>query len=166
MNSDQLVFLFSVVVGVAIGVIGTLLFFRHKSGQVVEALEASRKLTEALDTQISAMSTRCGELEDQLAQCRAEEKKQRGFAELHMSKNAQFDEQARSVWKIYREYALHAGNAQAWLFRELENAVRMVNKHRVKENLKPIEVNPKLVSFLSEIKRELPEEITLDAPKQ
>lgn len=165
MNSDQIVFLFSAIVGVAIGVVGTLLFFRHKSGLAVGALEASRKLTEALDLQIATMATRCGELEDQLAQCRAEEKKQRGFAELHMSKNAQFDEQTRRVWQIHRDYALRAGNAQAWLFRELENAVRMINKHRAKDKLKPIEVNPKLVNFLSEIKRELPEEITFDEPK-
>lgn len=165
MNSDQMLFFFSTLVGVAIGVVGTLLFFRHKSGQVVEALEASRKLTEALDTQISAMATRCGELEDQLVQSRAEEKKQRGLAELHLSKNAQFDEQTRRVWQIHRDYGLRAGNAQAWLFRELENAVRMINKYRAKENLNPIEVNPKLVNFLSEIKRE-PEENTFNEPKQ
>lgn len=150
-----------VALGAAGGGAGTYLFFRKG---VTGALDASRKLVEALDLQIAAMSTRCGELEDQLAQSRAEEKKQRGLAELHLSKNAQFDEQTKRVWQLHRDFGLRAGHAQAWLFRELENAVRIINKYRAKESLSPVEVNPKLVSFLSEVRRELPEE-SINEPK-
>lgn len=173
MNYEQMFFLTLLLVGALIGAISTYLFLRWKySKQVSEALVASRSLTEVMDAQVQALSTRCGQLEDERDRAiygenkaREEEQKQRKLAELHISKNAQFDEQARKAWQVHQEYGLRAGNAQAWLFRELENAVRLINKYRAKENLKPVEVNPQLVGFLSEIKREQENNVEMYAPK-
>jgi hypothetical protein len=165
-TEGQTIFLISIFAGIAVGTVGTfLVLYRKQSRQVTEALIASRNLTEALDAQLVALSTRCGQLEDERDRALEAEKKQRGLAELHIEKNTQFDQQARKAWQIHQEYGLRAGNAQAWLFRELENAVRLINSYRVKENLKPVEVNPQLVSFISEIKREQENNVEMYAPK-
>lgn len=173
MNYEQIFFLVSLSVGMLIGSLGTYLVLQRKySKQVSEALTASRSLTEVMDAQVQALSTRCGQLEDERdraieseQKAREEEQKQRKLAELHLSKNTQFDEQARKAWQVHQDYGLRAGNAQAWLFRELENAVKVINQYRSKENKKMVEVNPQLVSFLSEVRREHESNLEMYAPK-
>lgn len=155
MTDGQNLFLLANLSGIAIGSIATYFLTKKKYSKLgFEALDASRNLTQALDDQIAALSTKCGELEDLLTRSREEEKKQRRLAELHISKNSQFDEQARTTWQMHQDFAIRAGHAQAWLFRELENAVRLINKLRSEKNLPAIEVNPKLVELVSEMKRE------------
>lgn len=155
MTDGQNFFLLANLSGIAIGSIATYFLTKKKYSKLgFEALDASRTLTQALDHQIEVLSTKCGELEDLLTRSREEEKKQRRLAELHISKNSQFDEQARTTWKMHQDFAIRAGHAQAWLFRELENAVLLINKLRSEKNLPAIEVNPKLVELVSEMKRE------------
>lgn len=173
MNYEQVFFIVSLFVGTLIGSLVAYLFLQRKySRQVSEALAASRSLTEVMDAQVQALSTKCGQLKDELdraidmeKKAREEEQKQRKLAGLHIEKNAQFEEQARKAWQVHQDYGLRAGNAQAWLFRELENAVRLINVYRTKENLKPVEVNPQLVGFLSDIKREQENNVEMYAPK-
>lgn len=120
-------------------------------------LLASQSLTDALDLQLASMATQCGELQDKLTSALADAEKQRGLAKLHMDSNEMFDKQSQDAWKRLKEYGLRAGNAQAWLFRELENAVRLINKYKSEKGEKLVEVNPQLISMLAEVKRELSE---------
>lgn len=150
---------FSILLSTSVSVIVTYYWCkRQHRQQSLDLLKASHELTEALEMQLTHMSTKCGELEDRLAQATEDAKKQRGLADLHISKNEQFDKQARDAWQRLREYGLRAGNAQAWLFRELENAVRLVNKYKSEKGEKLVEVNPQLVSMIADMKRELTEQ--------
>ena len=153
---DHLFHGFLIVAGAVFGSLSTHLYSRglHRR-ETAKLLASSFALTNELDSQLSTMSNQCAELGDQLARAKEEAIKYKGLADLHISKNAQFEAQARDAWQRLTEYGLRAGNAQAWLFRELENAVRIVNKYKQEKGEKPVEVNPQLVAMLSDIKRDI-----------
>jgi len=73
---------------------------------------------------------------------------------MHREANEQFEEQSKQAWARYRAAGLMAGNAQSILLRELEAAVRHLNKYREDKGESPIEVNPSLQPMVAEFKRE------------
>lgn len=156
---------FLLLIGCISGSLVTWLTFRelHKTRDS-KLVIASQELVTLLNSQLEEMSNLCASLTDERDQARREAEKQRGWAELHISKNSAFDAQARKAWEVYKEHGLAAGNAQAWLFRELENAVRMINRYRAKNGEPEITVNPKLVEMLSEIKRDIDSNVEKYAP--
>lgn len=76
------------------------------------------------------------------------------LADLHTSKNADFERQSREAWEMYRKAGLAAGSAQSWLLRELERSVALINKYRAEKGEQPIEVNAKLKDLLANFKKE------------
>jgi hypothetical protein len=71
---------------------------------------------------------------------------------VHIDNNEAFDKKAAEAWSLYQESSIQAGNAQAMLLRELELAVSKLNQYRIKEKLKPVEVNPQLREMVSDFK--------------
>jgi len=72
----------------------------------------------------------------------------------HREMNEQFEAQRQEAWRRYHAAGSAAGNAQAMLLRQLEEAVRQLNQYRQKDGKKPIQVNPSLKGVVEEFKRD------------
>lgn len=59
--------------------------------------------------------------------------------EANMSANRAFETSRDQVWDMYRRASLAGGNAQAWLFRELNSTIQQLNAYRAKDNQPPVE---------------------------
>jgi hypothetical protein len=76
------------------------------------------------------------------------------LADTHIAKNADFEQQSKNAWEMYRQAGLQAGHAQVWLMRELERSIALVNKYRLANGEEPLKVNDKLVEMLQQFKAE------------
>jgi hypothetical protein len=61
--------------------------------------------------------------------------------EASLSANGAFQTSRDQVWDLYRRSSIAAGNAQAWLFRELGSALQEVNQYRAAAG-KPLRTAP------------------------
>jgi hypothetical protein len=72
--------------------------------------------------------------------------------------NESFERSREDIWKIYRQSSIGAGNAQAWLFRELQNAYFKINQYRKKDGLAevpvPADLESAVIAFRNEHVRE------------
>lgn len=87
-------------------------------------------------------------------------------AESAMSSNADFQSSRDQAWDLYRRSSLGAGNAQAWLFRELQKTMGVLNQYRLKSGESPLKVPADLedaVATFSE--KHVKEAATIERPK-
>lgn len=87
---------------------------------------------------------------------RAEERSEKSAkeAKIHREMNEEFERERQQAWARYHAAAIAAGNAQAMLLRQLEEAVRQLNVYRKADDKEPIEVNTTLKGVVAEFKRE------------
>jgi len=102
---------------------------------------------------VSSLEAAALNLTEQAQMLQKENERLSRLARTHMEKNEMFEQQAKDAWARYHAAGLMAGNAQAWLLRELEGAVVELNRYRQKASEPPIEVDPKLAPMVAEFKR-------------
>lgn len=105
----------------------------QRSNILTETLDQKKLELDQKDTQIEALARKL---------------------EASLSANKAFQDSRDQIWEMYRRSSLGAGNAQAWLFRELGNAMAEVNKHRAKNGEAPIQTPPGLEDVLKEFREE------------
>ena len=75
-------------------------------------------------------------------------------AEAALSANMAFQTSRDQVWDMYRKGSLASGAAQAWLFRELNNAIRTINQYRTEKGESPIAAPSGLEEVITDFKDE------------
>jgi ferric-dicitrate binding protein FerR (iron transport regulator) len=131
------------------------------AGAVLCFLKFSEKISSARKSvdNATSMFQSLKEQRDQALEANArllkEVEKERGLSTLHISKNEEFEAQSKKAWEMYRSAGLAASNAQAWLMRELERTVLLLNKYRSEKGEQPIQVNDKLKELVANFKREV-----------
>ena len=122
---------------------------------VDSATSMFQSLKEQRDLALEANARLLKEVEKERGLLLKEIEKERGLSTLHISKNEEFEAQSKKAWEMYRSAGLAASNAQAWLMRELERTVLLLNKYRSEKGEQPIQVNDKLKELVANFKRDL-----------
>lgn len=94
------------------------------------------------------------EMKEKLQRAEERSKKAAQEAKTHREMNEEFERQRQQAWTRYHAAGIAAGNAQAMLLRQLEEAVRQLNVYRKADGKEPIEVNTALKGVVDEFKRE------------
>lgn len=131
--------------------VGAVLCFFKFSGNVSSA----RKSVDNATSMFQSLKEQRDQALEANVRLLKEIEKERGLSTLHISKNEEFEAQSKKAWEMYRSAGLAASNAQAWLMRELERTVLLLNKYRSEKGEQPIQVNDKLKELVANFKRDL-----------
>lgn len=71
-----------------------------------------------------------------------------------LSANENFQASREEAWALYRRSAITAGNAQAWLFRELQNSYGLLNRYRQEKGEAPLQVPADLESAIVQFRKD------------
>jgi hypothetical protein len=74
--------------------------------------------------------------------------------EAALNANEDFQRSRDEAWSLYRRSSIAAGNAQSWLFRELQNSYFLINKYRQVAGESPIQVPADLESAVIRFRQE------------
>ena len=74
--------------------------------------------------------------------------------EAALNANEDFQRSRDAAWSLYRRSSIAAGNAQGWLFRELQNSYFLLNKYRQASGEPPIQVPADLESAVIRFRQE------------
>lgn len=135
------------------------LFFGYRKMKVYADTGWTRlsQLQESLDQaaeDLSKYKERYLQEQDSLVQVRSARDKYKEMYLLHFEQNRSFEQQRTAIWELYRLSGLQAGNAQALLFGELQQAMMALNAYREKAGLQPVQLRSELKQIVEEFSKQ------------
>lgn len=106
------------------------------------------------EKELNRFSVELSEIMTQVVDLNAEKERYQRLAETHIRLNETFEQQSKDAWNRYRVAGLAAGNAQAWLLRELNRVVRKLNQLEKEKQLLPTNIDANLAPLIEEFKQE------------